>query len=223
MTLNALPSREAGFTLLEMMVSLVLLSLLSLLLFGGLRLGARAWDNSEARGAGTDELRVVQQLLRHEIEQAYPFYLTADPVHPTVDFSGSATHLEFLAPAPRALSSPGRSRISFAALRDGSHMMLAIRSRPELAAGNTDTWSETLLRNLAFVRFSYFGADDPRGAPTWRAQWTGTRTMPRLVRVEVQFARGDGRVWPDLVVAPRIETDAGCVYDFATQRCRGRP
>lgn len=216
-------THEAGFTLLEMMVSLTLLSLLSLLLFGGLRLGARAWDHSEARGAGMDELRVVQQLLRSEIEQAYPFYVNADPVHPTIDFSGGPSEIDFLAPTQQALSSPGRSRIVFAAQRDGSQVVLAMRARPELAAGNAAGWSEPLLRNLASVRFSYFGADDPRGTPTWRASWSNAKTLPRLVRVDVQFARGDGRVWPELVVAPRIETDAGCVYDYNTQHCSGRP
>lgn len=216
-------ARESGFTLLEMMVSLMLLSMLSVLLFGGLRLGARAWDHSEARGAGMDELRVVQQLMRREIEQAYPSYVDADPVHPTVDFSGTASEIDFLAPAPQAAASPGRSRIAIAAQRDGSQVVLAMRAQPELASGHVAGWSEPLLRNLASVHFSYFGADDARGTPTWRTSWTSATRMPRLVRVDVQFARGDGRVWPDLVIAPRIEADAGCIYDYNTQRCQGRP
>ncbi|HEY1629825.1 MAG TPA: prepilin-type N-terminal cleavage/methylation domain-containing protein [Rhizomicrobium sp.] len=215
--------RASGFTLLELMVTLTLLSLLSLLLFGGLRLGARAWDRSEARGTGMDELHVVQNLLRREIEQAYPYYVTTDPVHPTVDFSGGPSEIDFLAPAPQALSSPGRSRIAFAAMRDGSQMMLAIRARPELAASPRDTWNEPLLHGLAAVRFSYFGTDDPRAAPTWRNSWTGAKTLPRLVRVDVRFPKDDGRVWPDFVVAPRIEADANCVYDYTTQHCTGRP
>jgi len=213
-------TRAAGFTLLELMVTLTLLSLLSLLLFGGLRLGARAWDHSEARGAGMDELHVVQNLLRREIEQAYPYYVTTDPVHPTVDFSGTASEIDLLAPAPQAMAAPGRARIAVTALRDGS---LAMRARSELSDSRRDGWSETLLSGLAGVRFSYFGTDDPRIAPTWRDHWTGAKTLPRLVRIDVRFAKGDGRMWPDFIVAPRIEADANCVYDYTTQHCTGRP
>ncbi len=97
-----------------------------------------------------------------------------------------------------------------------------MHARPELAAGDTGAWSEPLLRNLAAVRFSYYGAAAPGGQPVWQARWPVGTTIPQLVRLHVDFARGDSRVWPDLIVAPRIEADAGCVYDDATQACQGR-
>ena len=64
---------EAGFTLLELLVSMTLLALLAIAMFGSLRFGARAWDRSEAHGAGMEQVRLVQQLLRRDLEQAYPF------------------------------------------------------------------------------------------------------------------------------------------------------
>jgi general secretion pathway protein J len=215
-------SGEAGFTLFEMLVTIVLLALLSLLLFGGLRFGVRAWDSSEAHGTGMDELRVVQGLMRREIEQAYPYYVTTDPADPAIDFSGNENAMTFLAPAPQSLLSAGRARVSLAAEPDGSHVALVMRARPELADGNAGGWSEPLLRNLAGVRFSYFGADSSGATPIWHARWPSRRTFPELVRVQVAFAKGDGRIWPDMIVAPRIELDAGCVYDYATRYCQGR-
>ena len=35
---------EAGFTLIELLVALTLLGLISVVLFGGLRFGTRAWE-----------------------------------------------------------------------------------------------------------------------------------------------------------------------------------
>jgi general secretion pathway protein J len=46
--------------------------------------------------------------------------------------------------------------------------------------------------------------------------------MPQLLRIQVRFTEGDSRTWPDLVIAPRITADVGCVYDQLTQQCRGR-
>jgi general secretion pathway protein J len=214
--------RQDGFTLLELMVTITLLALLSLLLFSGLRFGVRAWDGNEAHGAGMDELRVVRNLLQRELEAAWPAYVTTDPVNPVIDFDGGENAVSFIAPPPQSLQTQGRARITLASARDGSHVALMMRARPELAAGNAGGWSEPLLRNLAAVRFSYFGVAAQGAAPAWRANWPSGKTFPQLVRVHVEFAKGDGRVWPDLIVAPRIQIDSGCVYDYTTKYCQGR-
>ncbi len=204
----------AGFTLIELLVTITLLSLLVVLLFGGLRFGARAWDGAEAHGVRTDELRVVQNLLRHEMEQAYPAYDTTDPVHPTIQFDGDADSLTFLAPPPQAAQPAGRARITIAAARVGSETQLVMRAEPELATNGA--WSAPLLRHIAGIALSYYGANG------WSPTWSGRTTMPSLIRLHVAFRRGDGRVWPDLIVAPQIAADAACLYDVAARRCGGR-
>ena len=208
---------QAGFTLIELLVTVTLLSFLALLLFGGLRFGVRAWEGAQAHGEGTDDLRIVQNLLRRTLEQAYPRYGASDPIHPVVDFRGHADWVTFLAPAPQSVGEGGRSRITIAVEREGGDMQLTIRGEPELAASGEGAWSAPLLRNVAAVRFSYLGGGQ------WRSDWADSNTMPSLVRLHIEFRRGDRRVWPDLVVSPRIEADAGCVYDATTQHCQGRP
>lgn len=215
-------TNDAGFTLLELLISMTLLALLSLLLFGGLRFGARAWERSEAHSTGMDEVRVVQGLLRHEIEQAYPLFVTADPVNPFVDFSGSEAGMNFLAPAPQAMSGVGRARIVLEREADGRNVQLVMRARSELSRQDSNTREEPLLRNLASVRFAYFGADAPGAVPVWHDRWANVQTMPDLVRVDVKFLKGDARVWPELVVATQILVDANCTYDFMTKHCQGR-
>ncbi|HEY2069246.1 MAG TPA: prepilin-type N-terminal cleavage/methylation domain-containing protein [Rhizomicrobium sp.] len=197
-----------GFTLLELLVTITLLSLLSLLLFGGLRLGTRAWDGAQAYGAGTDEVRVVQALLRRELEAAYPSVTASDPLHPVVEFDGNVHQMTFLAPPPQALHENGRERITLSA-GPGS---LTIHATPELASNRQGDWSTVILRNVASVHFSYFGD----GA--WRGSWTNAQALPSLVRVQVKFA--DNRAWPDLIVAPHIEEDASCIFDPVTKKCR---
>ncbi len=93
---------EAGFTLLELLISMTLLGLLMVVVLGGLRFGARAWERNEAHTTATDDIRQTQALLRREIGLAYPL-LVLDQANLTnrhVDFDGSEDSMSFLAPAP---------------------------------------------------------------------------------------------------------------------------
>jgi general secretion pathway protein J len=156
--------------------------------------------------------------LRSEIEQAYPYYDMTDPIHPAVDFHGGENWVTFLAPAPQSAASSGRARITISSEREGKQLQLVMHSVPELATSQRSAWAVSLLRNVAAVRFTYLGAD----GGNWSPHWASTQTMPNLVRVQVAFPHGDGRVWPDLIVAPHIETDVGCVYDYNTKHCASR-
>jgi hypothetical protein len=46
--------------------------------------------------------------------------------------------------------------------------------------------------------------------------------LPSLIRISPGFAPGDNSYWPELIVAPQIAADAGCVFDPLGHRCQGR-
>ncbi|HEY1707673.1 MAG TPA: prepilin-type N-terminal cleavage/methylation domain-containing protein [Rhizomicrobium sp.] len=212
--------REAGFTLLELLVVLTVLALLMVALFAGLRFATHAWDRSESTGSGADEVRLVQNLLRHEIEQAYPRFLAgATPQDGSVDFSGVADRMTFLAPAPKSFADAARARISLERRPDGRLWQLVMVIRPELAADSEPALVEPLLSGLTDVAFNY-AADAAN--PDWVEDWSHAKALPQLVRVDVTFPRGDSRSWPGVVAAPRISIDADCVYDASTNSCQGR-
>jgi general secretion pathway protein J len=56
--------------------------------------------------------------------------------------------------------------------------------------------------------------------PHWLDSWLEKGFMPALVRIRVLFKDGERRSWPELMVAPRITTDANCVFDVVSQMCR---
>ncbi|HXY99648.1 MAG TPA: prepilin-type N-terminal cleavage/methylation domain-containing protein [Stellaceae bacterium] len=211
----------AGFTLLELLVAMTLLGLLTVLLFGGLKFGARAWARGEAHSAGAEEVRFVQQLLRRELEESYPFFLATDPLDPHVTFEGETQSLTFLAPAPQSLGVAGRARITLRAVAGEGGEKLVILARPELAFGD-DASAEVLIDGLEALSFSYYGAEGASDPPQWHDRWSDRRDFPKLIRVAARFPAGDARRWPDLVVAPRIDVDLGCGYDPLSKSCRGR-
>lgn len=63
---------EAGFTLIELLVALTLLGLISVVLFGGLRFGTRAWEAGNLRAEQLAQVQAIQALLRRRIAQALP-------------------------------------------------------------------------------------------------------------------------------------------------------
>jgi general secretion pathway protein J len=216
--------REAGFTLVEVLVALVLLGLLTTALFFSVRFGVTAWQRGGERSDQIHTSMLVQDLLRRLIGQAYPLMLADGTGSGRVDFAGSATSLDFLAPVPIALASGGRARFTLAIERRGGQSDLVLASRPELAAGDApaELNRKTLLATLEAAEFAYFGVAQSKSTTEWHERWSDEMSLPALVRVRVRFARSDPRLWPDLTIAPRITADVGCAYDPLTKLCRGR-
>ncbi len=214
---------EAGFTLLELLISMTLLGLLMLVVLGGLRFGARAWERNEAHATATDDVRLAQALLRRELVRIYPFFLL-DQAHiqdQHVDFDGTADSMSFLAPSPDALAEAGRARITLTRAERDGHLAMVFSARPELAS-STQPYSEILVEGLKSLDFSYFGSEQTTGAPSWHDRWSKETHLPQLIRVHAVFAQGDARSWPEFVVAPQISVDVSCVYDALTKYCLGR-
>jgi general secretion pathway protein J len=215
---------QAGFTLVEALVAITLLSLLSIALTGALRLGIDSWTRGSAHSDHLSHILAVQSLLRDIVGQAYPYFLSSDPTRGYVDFDGTSDSLALLAPAPIALGVTGRARFRLSvAKRDGlSDFMMT--SQPELGVADASSTiqKKTLFAGAASIKFAYFGRLWSETAAHWHDHWSGQAALPQLVNIQVGFPQGDMRLWPDLVVAPRIAVDVGCVYDQLTQQCRGR-
>jgi general secretion pathway protein J len=217
-------SSEDGFTLVELLVALTLLGVLSLLLSSSLHFGARAWERASTHAEVSEEVRLAQEFLRRVIGTAYPLLLIGDPTKPHVDFDGEPDRMSFLAPAPGPLGGSGMARFTLSVSSREGEKRLSVAASLELAdAGDTTKGvQEILLQGFDAVEFSYFGQVQASAAAQWVSSWNGRTELPQLVRARITFPSGDVHVWPELVIAPRIVADVGCVYDPVTKRCRGR-
>jgi len=101
------PGRRAlGFTLIELIIALALIALITLLLFSGLRLGARAWDGVDALAERHAEVRSARTFLDQALRQSRDLTLRLEDQDHQV-FAGNADSLEFAAPLSEDVGVPG--------------------------------------------------------------------------------------------------------------------
>jgi len=201
--------RQAGFTLVELLVAMTLLAFLSVSLFGGLRFGARSWEVVVDSSAERDNIASTQTFLRDRLGQlriSGPGRL--GDFNEDENFNGEPKRVEFIAPWLSALSLGGLYRFTLWH-EDIGNGRLMLHWRP--AEADPDALEElgdlagqrVLLDGVAEFGLSYFGAEDEDAEPEWLDQWDNPDAPPRLVRVQLAFAE-TGRVWPVFIVAPKF-------------------
>jgi general secretion pathway protein J len=173
--------RDAGFTLVEVLVALALTALVSLLLLHGVRLAAAGLDRHARRAERLDDRRSLDELLRRVLSSAA-----------SGSFVGRPTTARFLSLAED--SGPGLYRIEIA--REGSRLIL----RRRLAGPSADPQiaEAVLAGDVVAFGFAYFGAPSAAEAPGWHQDWEGLTRLPLLVRVSLDTAAAPPR--PPLVV-----------------------
>ncbi len=228
---KAANKRQRGFTLLEILIAMTLLGLLMAMLFGGLRLGTRAWEASDVRSADLARLEAVQGFIRRALTGAYPLLTTGDDdAKRKMTFTGGAEAVAFTALMPAHFGVGGFYTITLAVEDGADDKRLVFRRQlfqsgaegasPPPAAGTDEEKEKVLLEGISKAEFSYFGIADNDERPSWQDEWRDQKSLPDLVRLSVSFADRDERAWPDLVVAPRIS--AATAPTSSRRRRRGR-
>jgi general secretion pathway protein J len=179
------PSGSAGFTLLELLLALILLSLLTLVSYGTLNLCLKGARHGDVATSDLQQLRVARQYLERSLGSALP-RLAGPGEWPY--FEGDVQELKFLTPVPlQAHQLGGIYHMRFLAVPDEAGVSgLAV----EEVKGHV--WQEDprrietrlfLLRGLTSLRFTYLaGASELN---TWHAG--DQQSMPEKVRVQLSL------------------------------------
>ena len=190
--------RAAGFTLLEVLVSLVVLALIILGLSQGLRFGVLAFRHQAATIDRAANLDAVDRTLRALVEQIDP-----GNSHDAPEIAGNARSVEFTSELPEgAAAALGSREAEIRILVDPAHRLI-LRWAPYRhatpAGPPTQPIDSILLAQVARVTISYWSRSGP---PHWLTAWAGPQ-LPALIRISLTFQPGTGITWPDIVAAPQ--------------------
>jgi general secretion pathway protein J len=192
---SGLAHSQAGFTIVELLVSLTILTLIIAFIPGTLRIGQRVWEvdrTFERREALSTFRRYVEQRLA----EAMPFYLRDRTGGVRIEFAGEPGRLVFVAPAAAGPAGGGVYR--FELMREdgaASQQPLVLRQSlyriPDVAQARNDdaplpaAVEQRSRSGVAGLSFRYFGAAEPQRPAQWQSQWTRPDSLPELVEISL--------------------------------------
>ena len=214
--------RQAGFTLIEMVVALTLFSLTSLLALQALGFASRLWTSETRERLATEEVGRARALLRDLVESTYPQDPLADPSARIPSLLSDGHTLELSAPAPHFIGQGGLARwwVNTQSNDHGEDDLRIAWSFDRHRPPANDARSEILLADVEKVTWTFL-INDAVGVGHWVDRWQAGAPLPLLVRLDVQFPDRDPRVWHTLMLAPRLSSSQGCQFDLVSRRCRG--
>jgi general secretion pathway protein J len=218
--------RQAGFTLIELVVAMVLLGIMMMLLYSGLTFALRGWDAGDANGRNVVDRRIGENFLRRELNELFPMRWK-DPMILKFAFEGEAQRMKFVSSRPAGVTLGGLSLVGLEVEQDANHKTRHLtmrRAMPDDAAKDfapLDRAERTvLIADVDSVAFAYFGSENDFTESKWMDAWTYVGRMPQMVRLRVKTA--DGMALPDFVVRVMLGEEAGCLENSFQRLCRPR-
>jgi general secretion pathway protein J len=205
-------ARGAGFTLVELLLALTLMSMLMALAYGGLRAATRAADRGQTVLEDSSRIRMAHQFVRRQLNQAAPLAFAQDEENEerTV-FLGTADRIRFVAPMPGYLGFGGPQVQELAIVRGDDHLELVL-SHALLQGFEEERLYDRppilLLDDIESAGFSFLGVDENGDLAGWVTSWDEPGRLPESIALEIDFIEDVYIQWPLLTASIRVDPAA---------------
>ena len=218
--------RQSGFTLIEVLIGMSLLSLIMLLLFGSLRISARNWDAGEQRIAEVSQMAAVQNFFRRYLSTAKPVQQIEeddiDDEQSGLAFVGGHDSVDFVASLPASAGRLGLQVFSVKLQSQDDSKAIIVAIKPFYPTADDEEWEKEeveLITGIRHFKFSYFGTLKQHEQAEWHEDWKDQDELPYLVKVEIEF--DNGMYWPVMIVENKINAASPSATDGLRQKRGG--
>ncbi len=198
---------QNGFTLIEMLIAMTLLSMMVVLLFSSLKVAAESWNAGESKIIEVNRKAVVYQFFKRQFAGIRPVTAPAsqqvnDGSMPAPAFLGQRQAISFVGSLPASALRKGLHVFDIAASpTDPSALIVTLA--PYIQTDATPPPEKVvLLEHVKAFEFSYFGGKGDGGAAVWESEWIGLGVLPQLIKVSIRLE--DDSFWPEMVFPVRI-------------------
>ena len=198
-----------GFTLVEVVIALTLVSLIMLGLVASLSTFGKTSARLEERSELADDMRLISGFLKQALGGASVKHLqTLDDGSSVPYFFGSEAAVEWLGNMPARHGVGGLHKMRLSVRDEPGGMDLTLQMLPfvppdPLAPSSSPDWSlespRVLIRGLDRFVLAY----QALGEASWRAEWSNAVVLPGRVAVRISSGGVD---WPELII-PVLEAE----------------
>ncbi len=205
--------RQSGFTLIEIIVVMTMLALIMTMVYGAINTSRKMASKGIKRIDATNEVRVVQELVRRQISRILPMaFKEEDGVF--VIFEGDENHIMYVSPMPGYLGKGGPhvQLIEIVNAKGGkilqfSHWLLN-DSLEEGSFDDSDQEPVVLLENIEDAQFSFMKLDEEGEPGDWESDWEESENTPLMVQLEVEMGEKSLMTFPTMEVALMLDATA---------------
>lgn len=206
---SRMASRAArGFTLVEMLLAVSLMSMLLALAYGGLRAATQATERGQTILDDSNRIRMAHQFVRRQLTQMLPLSFEEDPAQDVrIVFTGESQRIRYVAPMPGYLGFGGPQVQELELVRGEESMELVLRHA--LLQGFEEDYLYArepilLLDKIDRAAFSFLGEDENGEITQWSERWENGAFLPAAVSFEVEFIEDVYIHWPLLATSVRV-------------------
>ena len=171
---------KTGFTLLELILALTILSMVALIIGSGFRLGIKAWEKGESETRETQRLRALSGLISQNVKSAYPYNMKIEQ-EKVVVFEGDANSLLFVTSfvEPR----DGGFKWVRYSYSDGSLVFTEGKLPDKNFLDKIAENEEIIDSDIGEITFEYLSSFEEE----WQESWDSGEGIPLAVRVKIAY------------------------------------
>lgn len=178
-TLGKLNS-EAGFTLIEVIAAMTILSMVTVIIAYGFYLGIDAWNRGDKETVATQKMRVLSGLFHQQLKSAYPYELNIDD-EKAVIFKGTSDSIMFVTALTDA-SVGGFKWVKYS-FQNGTLMYNEGVLPDKELDGDPGGKEKIVDTELEKIEFSYYSSDEQE----WEESWEFGENLPGAVKISIAY------------------------------------